>query len=62
MNIGHVDKGKVTTREIFVLKSCIILDFISEYYIPDIEKLVFNLPHVYIPGKSIVWVNGMICL
>ena len=45
-------EGKVTTRKSLVLKSCRILDFHSEYYIPAIGKLDFHLPHVYILGKN----------
>ena len=45
-------KGKVTTQKSLVLKSCIILDFHSEYYIPEIENLTFHLPHVYILGEN----------
>ena len=62
MNIEHFDKGKVTKRKIIALKSFSIGDFHSEYYIPEIEKLVFHLPHVYIIGKIIVQVNVMACL
>ena len=62
MNLEFFEKGTFTTRKSLLLKSCIILDFHSEYYIPDIGKLAFHLPHVYILGKIIVWVNGMICL
>ena len=52
MNIENLEKGKITTRKILVLKSCSILDFRSEYYIPEIEKLAFRLPHVIIPRKN----------
>ena len=34
------------------MKSCSILDFHSEYYIPEIEILVFHYPHVYIFGRN----------
>ena len=50
MNIENIEIGKVTTQKSLVLKSCIILDFHSEYYIPAIGKLAFYLPHVYIFG------------
>ena len=52
MNLENVEKGKVTKRKSLVLKSCSILDFHSECYIPAIEKLDFCLPHVYILGKN----------
>ena len=48
----NVEKGKVTTPKSIVLKSCRILDFHSEYYIPEIEKLTFYLPHVNILEKK----------
>ena len=62
INIENSDNGKVTTWKSLVLKSCSILDFHSEYYIPDIKKLGFNLLHVYIPGKIILQVNAIACL
>ena len=62
MNIENIEKVKVTTRKIPVLKSCSILDFRSEYYIPEIEILAFHLPYDYIFGKIIVQVNNMTCL
>ena len=52
INMEIFDKGKFTTQNILVLKPCIILDFNSDYYIPEIGKLAFNLPHVYILGKN----------
>ena len=52
MNIENLKKGKVTTRKSLLLKSCMILDFYSEYYIPEIEKLAFHLPRVYILGGN----------
>ena len=51
MNIENVKKVKVTTWKSLVLKSCSILDFHSEYYIPENKQLAFHLPHVYILGK-----------
>ena len=57
MNIENFVKGKVTTKKSVVLKSCRILDFHSEYYIPEIEKLDFHLPHVYIFGKKYCAIN-----
>ena len=62
MNMENFEERKVTTWKIIVLKSCSILDFCSEYYITEIEKLDFHLPHVYILGKIIVQVNYMKCL
>ena len=53
MNIENYKKGKFTTQKILVIVSCSILDFCSEYYIQEIEKLAFHLPHVYIPGGNI---------
>ena len=52
MNVENFDKGKLTTQKILALKLCSILDFHSEYYIPDIVNLSFRLPHTYIPGKN----------
>ena len=52
INIENVEKGKVTKWKILVLKSCIILDLCSEYYIPAIEQLDFHFPYVYILGKN----------
>ena len=52
MNLENVEKGKVTKQKILVLKSCRILDFHSEYYIVEIEKLNFHLPHVNIIGNN----------
>ena len=52
MNIENINKGKFITHKSLVMKSCIILDFNSEYYIPEIEKLAFHLTHVYILGKN----------
>ena len=52
INMENYWKGKVTTQKSLLLKSCIILDFHSEYYIPEIEKLASHLPHVYILGKD----------
>ena len=52
MNIDNVEEGKFTTRKSLVLKLCSILDFYSEYYIPEIEKLAFRLPHVYFLGEN----------
>ena len=51
-NIENIEKGKFTTRKIFVLKSCSILGFHSEYYTPAIEKLSFFPPHVFIIGVN----------
>ena len=51
-NIENVDKDQVTTRKSLVLKSWSILDFQSEYYIPESEKLDFHLPYVYILRKK----------
>ena len=48
--------------EIPVLKYCSDLDFHSEYYIPEIRMLTFNLPHDDIIGNIILQVNGMNCL
>ena len=61
-SLEYVEKGKVTTRKILVLKYCSDLDFHSEYYIPAIIMLTFNLLHVYIIGKIILQVNSMTCL
>ena len=58
-NKVNVEKRNVTTQKILLIKSCSILDFYSDYYIPAMEKLAFNLPHVYILGKIIVQINGM---
>ena len=52
MDIENVEKGKVTTQKILVIKSCSILDLHSEYGIPGIENFPFRLPHVYILGKN----------
>ena len=53
-NIENVEKGKVATRKSLVLKSCSILEFCSEYYIPDIEHLDFfaSCLHTY---KESLW-------
>ena len=51
-NTENVEKEKVTTWKILVLSSCSILDFHSEYYIPEIKILAFHLPHVYILGVN----------
>ena len=59
MNIENVNKVKFTTRKILALKLCRILDFHSEYYIPEIEKLAFHLSYIYILGKITVHVNGI---
>ena len=48
MNIENSEKVKVTALKILLLKSCRILDLNSEYYVPAIEILAFNIPHVYI--------------
>ena len=42
INIQNVNKVKVTTHKIHVLKSWRILDFHSEYYIPEFEKISFS--------------------
>ena len=52
INTENFKNGKVATRENIVLKSCSILDFHSEYYVPEIEKLDYHLPHVYILGGN----------
>ena len=52
MNIENPEKGKFTARKSTVLRSCSILDFHLEYYIPEIENLNFHLPHAYIIGKN----------
>ena len=52
MNLEIFEKGNVTTHKILVLKSCRILDFHLEYYIPAIEKLAFHLPNIYILGGN----------
>ena len=52
MNPENPEIGKFTTRKMIVLKVFRILDFHSEYYIPEIEKLDFHLQHVYILGKN----------
>ena len=52
MNLEHIDKVKVTTRNSLILKSCKIIDFHWDYYIPSIEKLDCHIPHVYIFGKN----------
>ena len=46
MNIENVYNGKIKTQKIILLKSCSIFNFNSEYYILEIEKLDFHLPHV----------------
>ena len=50
MNPEIFKKGRVTPQNSLVLKYCSILDFNSEYFIPEIEIMGFNLPHVYILG------------
>ena len=52
-NTENVNKEKVTTWKSLVQKSCGILDFHSEYNIPEIKTLAFNLPHVYILEKKL---------
>ena len=52
MNIGNFYKIKVTTQKTLALKLCSILDFHSEYYIPEIKKLYFHFPHVHICGEN----------
>ena len=59
MNVENEEKWNVTTQNSLVVKSCIIMDLYSDYYITEIEKLDFHLPHVYILGKITVQVNGM---
>ena len=52
---------KFRERKSYTEKSCTetiqILDFHSEYFIQEIEKLDFHLPHAYILGKIIVQVK-----
>ena len=38
-----------TRAELFTMKSSIV-DFHRDFYIPEIQKLVFQLPHVHIIG------------
>ena len=45
-------ESKSYNTEKNLLKSCSILDFNSKYYRPEISKLYFFLPHVYILGKN----------
>ena len=62
MNIEIFDKGKVTTHKSLVLKSCSIMDFHSEYYIPVIEKR-FLIFHMFTSLRKINFqLNGMTCL
>ena len=42
MNIENIEKIKLTTQTIPVLKLCIIMDFHSDYYIPETEKQCFS--------------------
>ena len=60
--IENTDKGKVTTRKSLAPKPCIIMDFNLDYFILEVENLVFNLPHISILGKITLRVNAIICL
>ena len=51
-NIDNFKKGKVTTQKSLVLKSCRILDFHSEYYIPEFEKISFSFVTCLHPWKD----------
>ena len=64
MNVENSEKLKVTSQNILVMKSYILLNFCSEYYISCIEKLDFDFPHIYIFEKN-NWagkLNGMFVL
>ena len=41
IKIESSEQGKVATQKFLVFKSCIILNFCLEYYIPAIEKSFF---------------------
>ena len=55
----NVEKGRVTTRKILVLKSCSIVDFYPEYYIPEIENGLFVYHMLILLSKSTVQVKFM---
>ena len=55
-------KGKVKTRKSLVIKSCNILYFYSEYYIPEIGNLAFFCQMFTSLGRIIIQVKCMTCL
>ena len=43
---------KIYTRKEIVMMETTISDFHTSFYIPEIQKLVFHLPHVLIIGTN----------
>ena len=43
---------KIYTRKELVMTETTIYDFHNSFYIPDIQKLAFHLPHVRILGTN----------
>ena len=52
MNLENFEKGKAKTRKSIVLKLCIISNFHSDYYMPEIDKLAFHITNFYIHVKN----------
>ena len=49
-NFISATPGKIYTQKEIVLLENLISEFHNKYYIPEIQKLAFHLPHVHIPG------------
>ena len=46
------ESTKIYTRKELVMRETTISDFNTSFYIPDIQKIAFCLPHVHILGKN----------
>ena len=49
-NISSVTPGKLYTQKELALLENLISEFHNKFYIPEIQKLTFNLPHISIIG------------
>ena len=45
INLENYEEVNFTTQNILTIKPYSFLDFHSEYYIPEIEELIFHLPN-----------------